>query len=223
MLESLLARIIDIEEDQCRWSPFPSLDAMFASLKLTTGLALDERMPDGWRICEGPGVLFNGNTGLPHFNPGRHMVLTLDQAQDPILALILEDALVRFERLKGDPRRLASALTRYVDMLLIPDQVDEQLYSASWKRFVNANLGRVVPIGKIVKRRNGVCLPLATLMKYLGDRLGINLVLQFGVVCEDFAEPHCWTHLNDGGVERIYDAGRMVIDVPTPEIYEKSI
>ncbi len=219
-LESLLARIIDINEDQCRWSPFPSSNAMFASLKLTTRYVLDEPMPDGWRCCEVAGVMFNGNTGLPHFNPDHHMTLTLDKAQDPVLAVILEDALQRLEKFKGNPRLMATKLTHYVDMLLLPDSIDDH-YGDSWDRFVDENRGRVVPIGKIIKRRNGVCLPLAALMKYLGDRLGINLFMQCGVVFTDRDHPHCWTFLKDGGEELIYDAAQMVIDVPTPSHYGK--
>ncbi len=221
-MESLLARIQGIEEHQCGWSPFPSRKAIFATHRLTTGYALTEPMPDGWRCCEYPGVLFNDETGLPKNSPEDYMVISLDNAQDPILALILEDALDRFRSFNREkPRELAAALTHYVDRLLIPDQVDERLYSASWRRFFIENLGRVVPIGKIARRRNGVCLPVAALLKYLGDRLGINLVLQFGVVCEDFAEPHSWTYLEADRVEWIFDAARQVIDVPTPEIYEK--
>lgn len=127
---------------------------------------------------------------------GRRQITVVDRANDPVLRATIDDAKRQFGHLP--PKQRAEALNKYVNDLLKPRNMSEDALDDWHHAFSDANRGQRVPLGRFIEEGKGVCIEQATLMKVLGDELGLDVTLVRGGVDGAASQSmnHAWTHVH---------------------------
>jgi hypothetical protein len=161
-------------------------------------------------------------SGEPTTAP-RRQITVVDRASDPVLQDTIAQARERFGSLP--PQQKAAALTDYVHDLMTPREMNSAELDSWYGTFSRAHRGETVMLGEFISQGKGVCSQQATLLKVLGDELGLDMRLVRGTGLPGSPElNHAWTDVQlPGQSERVvYDprwqvAGERYAQVPAHE------
>lgn len=166
------------------------------------------KIRDGFRDG-GKGSVFNESGELT--SPAQRHITVVDRTNDVVLNKTIAEARQRFGNLP--PQEKAAALTNYVHDIMSPANMNEGQLDAWYDGFSQAHRGQTVKLGEFIKQGKGVCSQQATLLKVLGDELGLDVRLVRGTgVAGDPALNHAWVDMQmPGQSERVvWDPRQMM-------------
>jgi hypothetical protein len=119
----------------------------------------------------------------------------VDRANDPVLQRTIDDARGKFGELP--PKQRAQALNKYVHDLMTPNNMSADQLDNWSAQFSSAHKGENVMLGEFITQGKGVCSQQATLLKVLGDELGLDVRLVRGAGLDGSkAINHAWVDVN---------------------------
>ncbi len=150
---------------------------------------------DGWQNA-GQRQTFDE---MGNFSRKDRPAVVVDRQNDPVLRNVIADAKKQFAHLPAKER--AAALTDYVNKLMSPEGMSGRSLDAWYDNFSNQHAGKRLYLGEFIKQGKGVCSQQATLLKVLGDELGLEVKLVRGAGDSSQLNTinHVWTEIKIPG------------------------
>ena len=191
------------------------------SNRFQDGNSINKRLEQGFQTTsQDRPVKINFNTP----NQPKGVVFDVfDRAGDRELQATFQEAHDKFDKLKGDPRALATELTKFSKQKMHPAGWSEEKLDEVYDKFLDDNTGKKILLGNYITMAKtgtggGVCSQQAFLFKVLADDFGLESSMVQAYVKDPGEIVQAGTRSNHVLNEVVLDGDRYIFD-PRNQIF----